>query len=197
MARLVLSYALLAPLAVAAPPGKGWDADHHGHSGDKESWSKGYCTFSTAPAPTSSSLATCAATRTTSYSSYTYTVETSTRYATPLPSPLKQTTTYAPPFSQASTLLPSNVTYTTYSLNPSATTNNDGPYGESAYAAMWASLTYNTTLPFTTTVSPTPVASSELVFPPALYTACPDAADSCIDCKHNFCDSLGVYHASY
>ena len=31
-------------------------------------------------------------------------------------------------------------------------------------------------------MSPTPVASSELVYPPPLYTACPDSADACIDC---------------
>ena len=31
-------------------------------------------------------------------------------------------------------------------------------------------------------MSPTPVASRELVFPPALYAACPQYADDCIDC---------------
>ena len=37
-------------------------------------------------------------------------------------------------------------------------------------------------MPFTTTVTPTSVASSELIYPPALYTACPQQADACIDC---------------
>lgn len=89
---------------------------------------------------------------------------------------------YAPDFTQASTLLPANVTYTTYSLDRNATALQDGTYGQGAYARLWAPLSYNTTVPFTTTVSPTPVASSELVFPPALYSACPQSADACIDC---------------
>ena len=72
--------------------------------------------------------------------------------------------------------------YTTYSLNRAATTLHDGQYGQGAYARLWAPLKYNTTVPFTTTVSPTPVASNELVFPPALYTACPKSTDECIDC---------------
>lgn len=95
---------------------------------------------------------------------------------------MKLTTTYAPPFSQASGLLPPNPTYTTYSLDRNATSLQDGRYGQGAYARLWAPLSYNTTVPFTTTVSPTPVATSELVYPPALYTACPQQADSCIDC---------------
>lgn len=43
-------------------------------------------------------------------------------------------------------------------------------------------MSYNVTVPFTTTVSPTPVAKSELVYPPALYTACPKVADTCVNC---------------
>lgn len=74
------------------------------------------------------------------------------------------------------------MTYTTYSLNRSATDVQDGSYGQGAYARLWTPLSYNTTVPFTTTVSPTPIPSSELVFPPALYTACPDSADKCVDC---------------
>ncbi|KAK5132114.1 hypothetical protein LTR08_000365 [Meristemomyces frigidus] len=90
--------------------------------------------------------------------------------------------TYAPLFDKASTLLPGNITYTTYSLNRGATTLQDGSYGQGAYARLWSNLSYDTTVPFTTTVSPTPLASSELVFPPALYTPCPQSADSCIEC---------------
>lgn len=100
-----------------------------------------------------------------------------------MPSPLALTTTYGPPFSEASSLLPANVKYTTYSLDRSLTTLHDGKYGQGAYARLWAPLSYNiTTVPFTTTASPTPVASSELVFPPALYTPCPQSYDDCIDC---------------
>lgn len=62
------------------------------------------------------------------------------------------------------------------------TTLHDGKYGQGAYARLWAPLSYNTTVPFTTTRSPTPVASSELVYPPALYTPCPQSYDNCIDC---------------
>lgn len=92
------------------------------------------------------------------------------------------TTGYAPHFSEVSTLLPANATYTTYSLNRNATALQDGQYGQGAYARLWATVSFNQSVPFTTTVSPTPVASSELIFPPALYTACPNSADTCIDC---------------
>lgn len=126
--------------------------------------------------------ATCSATRTTTYKQFSYTVLTTTRYATAVPAPLTIDSSYGPPFSQASTLLPANATYTTYSLNRDFTTLQDGQYGQGAYARLWSPLTYNTSVPFTTTATPTPVASSELVFPPALYTACPQQADTCLDC---------------
>ncbi|CZT20394.1 uncharacterized protein RCC_06254 [Ramularia collo-cygni] len=132
--------------------------------------------------PTATLPETCSATRSIAYSKFSYTVLTTARYATAIPSPLVLTTTYAPPFSQASTLLPTDVTYTSYSLNRSATDVQDGTYGQGAYARLWAPVSYNTTVPFTTTVSPTPIPSSELVFPPPLYTACPDSADKCVDC---------------
>lgn len=94
----------------------------------------------------------------------------SNRFATPLQSPLAYPTPFAPPFTQVSTLLDSNITYTTYSLNPNATSTKDGKYGQSAFAALWnsADLTFHHTPPFTTTVLPTPIPSSELVFPPQL-----------------------------
>ncbi|RJE25237.1 beta-glucosidase [Aspergillus sclerotialis] len=104
------------------------------------------------------------------YSTFTYPPKTTERYATPLNSPLTFATPFAEPFSKASSLLDPDMTYTTYSLNPDATSTQDGPYGQSAYASLWAnaSITYSDHPPFTTTVSPTPVPSSELVFPPAL-----------------------------
>lgn len=105
------------------------------------------------------------------YSSFTYTQVSTNRYATPLPSPLACKTAYAPAFSEASRLLPDNITYTTWSLNPEATATPDGLYGQSAYAKMWEDLSYSSTVPFTTTVSPTPVPKSELVYPPPLYNA--------------------------
>ena len=106
-----------------------------------------------------------------SYSDFSYTAQTTSRYATALPSPLPTSSGFAPAFSQASTLLPGNLTYTTYSLNPNATLTNDGTYGQSAYAALWANISYSTAPPFTTTVEPTPVASGELVYPPTLYNS--------------------------
>lgn len=104
------------------------------------------------------------------YSSFTYPPKATERYATPLSSPLTFATPFADPFSKASSLLDPDIIYTTYSLNPDATSTQDGPYGQSAYASLWAnaSITYSDNPPFTTTVSPTPVPSNELVFPPAL-----------------------------
>jgi beta-glucosidase/6-phospho-beta-glucosidase/beta-galactosidase len=101
------------------------------------------------------------------YSSFSYEQMSTNRYATPLLSPLSLPT-FAPAFEEASQLLPTNATYTTYSLDRSATGVDDGPYGQSAFAALWATITYADEPPFTTTVSPTPVASSDLVFPPLL-----------------------------
>ncbi|KAF5856085.1 hypothetical protein ETB97_007885 [Aspergillus alliaceus] len=59
------------------------------------------------------------------YSSFTYTQLTSDVYATPLSTSVSFPTPFAPPFSKASTLLPSGVTYTTYSYDPSATITPD------------------------------------------------------------------------
>lgn len=154
-----------------------WTSSHSSYS-----HSTSQCSTTTPYKPTSTTPATCSATRTTSYGKFSYTALTTTRYATPLPSPLTLTTTYAPPFSKASTLLPPNPTYTTYSLNRSATAVQDGQYGQGAYARLWTLLSYNVTVPFTTTATPTPIASSELVYPPPLYTACPKQADACLDC---------------
>jgi len=170
---LLLSTLVLVPSAIASPPGYG---SHHGSPANTS------CAISTAPAPTATDPATCSATRSTAYSAWSYTVETSTRYATPLPSPLSITTSFAPHFSEVSSLLPAGLTYTSYSLNRNATALQDGQYGQGAYARLWATVSFNHSVPFTTTVSPTPVASSELIYPPALYTACPDSADTCLDC---------------
>jgi uncharacterized Rmd1/YagE family protein len=73
-------------------------------------------------------------------------------------------------------------TRTSYSLNRNATALQDGQYDQGAYARLWASISYNHSVPFTTTASPTPVASIELVYPPALYSACPESENVCIDC---------------
>jgi beta-glucosidase/6-phospho-beta-glucosidase/beta-galactosidase len=106
-----------------------------------------------------------------SYSSFTYAPMSSARYATPLKSPISFSTPFAPHFSEVSTVLMPNITYTTYSLDLKATTVADSnPYGRSAYAALWANanLSYTDQPPFSTTVQATSIPRSELAFPPAL-----------------------------
>ncbi|KAI5196307.1 beta-glucosidase [Aureobasidium subglaciale] len=100
----------------------------------------------------------------------------------PIGFPVTFATPFAPAYTVAKSLLPSNITYTTWSLDPAATAIPDGKYGQSAYAAQWEGYSYNNTVPFTTTASATPVPSTELIYPPALYTPCPGSAESCIDC---------------
>jgi hypothetical protein len=60
-----------------------------------------------------------------SYSSFKYGPIPPKRYATALQSPLSISTPYALPFTKASTLLDTSLTYTTYSL----TATDDGPFG--------------------------------------------------------------------
>lgn len=86
----------------------------------------------------------------------------------PLPSHLPQAT-FAPPH-PPSDILTDTVTYTTYDFRPAPTgkPDDDGPFGQSAYNALWGKLSYSAEPPFTTTMSPTPVASAELVPPPPL-----------------------------
>jgi beta-glucosidase/6-phospho-beta-glucosidase/beta-galactosidase len=55
-----------------------------------------------------------------------------------------------------------------------------GKYGPGAFAALWSNVTYNQTVPFTTTVSPTPLPTSELIFPPPLYYS--DVSNDDVDC---------------
>jgi beta-glucosidase/6-phospho-beta-glucosidase/beta-galactosidase len=114
------------------------------------------------------------------YSTFNYGTMTSSRYATPLRSPLSIPTPYAPHFDQASQLLDRDITYTTYSLNPEATATQDGKYGQSAFAQLWedASLTFSNQVPFTTTRAATPVPSSELVYPPPLPVVPSDVSDT-------------------
>ncbi|KAJ5833794.1 beta-glucosidase [Penicillium riverlandense] len=112
---------------------------------------------------------------TVSGSHFSYTQVTTERHATPLPSPLKANP-YGPHFHKASKLLPT-LTYTTYSLDRHATATEDrNPYGQSAYAAMWKTYSYSSNVPFTTTMSPTPIPKSELAYPPQLYSPLPGTA---------------------
>ena len=131
-----------------------------------------------------------------SYGTFTYASMTPNRYATPLKSPLPIPTPFAPPFKKASTLLDAHITYTTYSLNPAATATHDGPFGQSAYAELWANLSYSDAPPFTTTVSPTPVAKAELVFPPQLAVV-PADSDVAADMKLPVDFVWGVASSAY
>ena len=117
------------------------------------------------------------------FSTFEYTQQTLNRFASPISTTVPVATSYAPHFSQASTLLPTSVTYTTYSLNRSATLYPDGRYGQSAYAALWENLSYSNIPPFTTTASPTPIPTSELVYPPTLYNL---PEDLCQDLPSDF-----------
>lgn len=108
------------------------------------------------------------------FGNFSFTLSDTVRTATSLPMPTA-TTTYAPPLSEASTLLGS-VSYTTWgSWNPNATvtaTDTNDPYGEAAWTQLWEFANPpNFTLHglFSTTVAPTPIPSSELILPPADY----------------------------
>lgn len=120
------------------------------------------------------------------FRTFSYPQMTSDRYATPVRPSLSFPTLFAPAYTQESTLLPANATYTTYSLASTATDSADGQYGQSAYVAMWASLNYSYTdsPAFTTTRTPTPVAKSELVYPPPLPVN--PVVDDCLQLPDNF-----------
>ncbi|KAL8383649.1 hypothetical protein RB595_010718 [Gaeumannomyces hyphopodioides] len=84
-------------------------------------------------------------------------------------------TTYAPPYASLSHLVPDLRTTTWGNWYPNATataTDTADPYGQAAWSALWerASLTdFTSRGKYSTTVSPTPVPTSELVLPPPSY----------------------------
>ncbi|KAK6347317.1 hypothetical protein TWF696_007388 [Orbilia brochopaga] len=107
------------------------------------------------------------------FSSFAFTQTETYRYATSIPPPAT-TSTYARPYTALSTLLPSMSTTTWGSWNPNdtAATDTADPYGQAAWSSLWAWANppnFTTTGIYSTTVSPTPVPSSELVLPPADY----------------------------
>lgn len=109
------------------------------------------------------------------FRNFSFTLSETVRYATPVPSPSK-TTTYAPPYTEVSSLLGS-ISYTTWgSWNPNATataTDIGNPFGNAAWTALWQRANppgfTNYTSLYSATVSPTPIPSSELVLPPRDY----------------------------
>ena len=108
------------------------------------------------------------------YTSFAFTQSDTLRMATSVPPPTA-TTTYAPPYASLSHLVPNLTTTTWGNWHPNATTKaNDtaDPYGQAAWSSLWE----NAPLPnytfagiYSTTVSPTPIPTSELVLPPADY----------------------------
>ncbi|KAL3418713.1 beta-glucosidase [Phlyctema vagabunda] len=107
-------------------------------------------------------------------SQFSFTQTETYRTATSVPSPTT-TTTYARPYSELSTLVPSLSTTVWGNWNPNATdrvSDSENPYGNSAWTALWERANppnFTVTGLYSTTVSPTPIPSSELVLPPADY----------------------------
>ncbi|KAM0707350.1 hypothetical protein Q7P35_003994 [Cladosporium inversicolor] len=80
-------------------------------------------------------------------------------------------TSYAPPYAQLSTLLPSisTTTWGSWRSDDPQATDTGNPYGSAAWSSLWdeASLINFTMGMYSTTVSPTPVPTSELILPPS------------------------------
>ena len=113
------------------------------------------------------------ATPTYSFTPFSFTQTETVRTATAVvPGPR---TTYAPPYASLSHLVPNLSTTTWGNWYPEATaaaTDTYDPYGRAAWSALWerASLANFTSRGlYSTTVSPTPVPTSELVLPPPNY----------------------------
>ncbi|OQV05038.1 hypothetical protein CLAIMM_09838 [Cladophialophora immunda] len=107
------------------------------------------------------------------YSAFAYSMTETVRTATSVqPGP---TTTYAPPAASLTSLI-SSLSFTTWGKwDPNATvsaTDTDNPYGDAAWTALWKMANppnFTETSVFSTTVSPTPIPTSELVLPPSDY----------------------------
>ncbi|KAJ5434741.1 hypothetical protein N7491_005336 [Penicillium cf. griseofulvum] len=107
---------------------------------------------------------------------FSYTLNETVRYATSVASPTT-TRKYAPPYTDVVKQLTTSWSTSTWgSWVPEQTiisaTDTEDPYGQAAWSSMWLEAdlhNYTTTGLFSTTVSPTPVPSSELVLPPRDY----------------------------
>ncbi|KAH7034238.1 beta-glucosidase A [Macrophomina phaseolina] len=113
------------------------------------------------------------ATPTYAFSNFSFTQTETVRTATSIKS--APITTYAPPYESLSHLVPNLSTTTWGNWYPNATTtaaDTTDPYGQAAWSALWehaslANFTFRGL--YSTTVSPTPVPTSELVLPPPEY----------------------------
>ncbi|KAF6793421.1 beta-glucosidase [Colletotrichum sojae] len=101
----------------------------------------------------------------------------SLEYATPVPTPVETPTTYAPPYSELSSLLEPRFT-TTWDALDSTPTDHDVKYGNAAWLSLWGPIPVLSP-PFTTTVAPTPIPSSELIKPPPLPLGPANSANGC------------------
>ncbi|EAU37619.1 hypothetical protein ATEG_02657 [Aspergillus terreus NIH2624] len=107
---------------------------------------------------------------------FSYSMNETVRFATSVPAPTS-TQTYAPPYSEAVKHLTTKPATTTWgNWLPEQTeitaTDGDDPYGQAAWSSMWQQVqleNYTTTGLYSTTVSPTPIPTSELVLPPRDY----------------------------
>ena len=108
-----------------------------------------------------------------SFAPFNYTLQETVRTATSV-KPATTTLTYASPYSVLSTLLPNISTTSWGSWNPNATIkakDTANPFGHASWTALWerANITNFTSWHglYSTTVSPTPIPTSELILPPA------------------------------
>lgn len=128
----------------------------------------------TGPSPRSQCFSTSFTQPTFTFRNFSFTLSETVRTATSVPLPTA-TPTYAAPYSALASLL-NNVTYTTWgSWDPNATVTADdsnNPYGSAAWTQLWQSANppnFTETGLYSTTVSPTPVPSNELILPPTDY----------------------------
>ncbi|KAM0510998.1 hypothetical protein ACHAPE_010313 [Trichoderma viride] len=132
--------------------------------------------LTTGPTARSQCSATTAVPPTFAFSTFAYTQSETYRYAIPVPSPTS-TETFAAPFSALSSLIPSVATTTWASWDPNATvtaTDSHDKYGSASWSALWENArpfltNFTSTGIYSTTVSPTPVPSAELILPPRDY----------------------------
>lgn len=108
-------------------------------------------------------------------SSFAFTQNETVRTAASIPTPPTGTRTYAQPYASHKSLMSSLSTTTWGSWNPNATasaTDTKNPFGNAAWTALWERANppnFTEIGIYSTTVSPTPIPTSELVLPPADY----------------------------
>ncbi|KAK7747810.1 hypothetical protein SLS62_008846 [Diatrype stigma] len=107
-----------------------------------------------------------------SFTSFSFTQTETVRTATSVTAGPR--TTYAPPYESLSHLVPdlSTTTWGNWYPNATAASDTDNPYGQAAWSALWeraAVANFTSRGLYSTTVSPTPVPTSELVLPPPEY----------------------------